>query len=54
MSPSMRVVLTEAHMALAQLDRLKEEGFEPQSVGADKGYHQGPFVEGCRDYPHGS
>jgi transposase len=43
------VGVTEAQIALVQLDRLKEEGFEPESVGADKGYHQGPFVEGCRE-----
>jgi transposase len=42
------VGVTEAEMALVQLERLSEDGFEPVSVGADKGYHQAPFVEGCR------
>ena len=26
----------------------KAKGFSPTSVGADKGYHNGPFVAGCR------
>jgi transposase len=43
------VGVTEAQIALVQLERIKEEGFEPESVGADKGYHQGPFVNGCRE-----
>jgi hypothetical protein len=35
-------------MALEQLKHLQAEGFSPTSVGADKGYHNGPFVAGCK------
>jgi hypothetical protein len=35
-------------MALEQLKHLQAEGFKPTSVGADKGYHNGPFVAGCQ------
>jgi Transposase DDE domain len=27
---------------------LEDEGFSPTTVGADKNYHNGPFVAGCR------
>src|SRR5690349_4778223 len=42
------VGVTESQMALEQLKHLEEEGFCPTSVGADKNYHNGPFVAGCR------
>jgi transposase len=42
------VGVTESQMALEQLKHLEEEGFSPTSVGADKNYHNGPFVAGCR------
>jgi len=35
-------------VALEQLKHLEAEGFCPTSVGADKNYHHGPFVAGCR------
>ena len=38
------VGVTESEMALEQLKHLQAEGFSPTSVGADKGYHNGPFV----------
>jgi transposase len=40
--------VTESQMALEQLKHLEAEGFCPTSVGADKNYHNGPFVAGCR------
>jgi hypothetical protein len=43
------VGVTESQMALEQLKHLQAEGFSPTSVGADKGYHNGPFVAGCRE-----
>src|SRR5947209_17459516 len=46
LTPSVGV--TESQMALEQLTHLEEEGFCPTSVGADKNYHNGPFVAGCR------
>jgi transposase len=42
------VGVTESEIALEQLKHLQAEGFRPSSVGADKGYHNGPFVAGCR------
>jgi transposase len=41
----------EAAVALAQIDQHQElhEGTRPQSVGADKNYHQKVFVAGCRE-----
>jgi transposase len=42
------VGVTESDMALEQLKHLQAEGFSPTSVGADKGYHNGPFVAGCK------
>jgi hypothetical protein len=42
------VGVTESQMALEQLKHLEAEGFCPTSVGADKNYHNGPFVAGCR------
>ena len=46
LTPSVGV--TESQMALEQLKHLEAEGFSPTSVGADKNYHNGPFVAGCR------
>jgi transposase len=45
LTPSVGV--TESQMALEQLKHLAAEGFRPTSVGADKHYHNGPFVAGC-------
>jgi transposase len=42
------VGVTESQMALEQLKHLEAGGFCPTSVGADKNYHNGPFVAGCR------
>jgi transposase len=42
------VGVTESQMALEQLKHLQAEGFQPTSVGADKAYHNGPFVAGCQ------
>lgn len=41
----------EPAMALRQLDQQVERhaGTRPKTVGADKGYHQRAFVEGCRE-----
>jgi DDE family transposase len=47
LSPSVGV--TESQMALEQLKHLEAQGFSPTSVGADKGYHNGPFVVGCKE-----
>jgi transposase len=41
---SSAVGVTESDAALAMLRRQKRA----RSVGADKGYHHGPFVQGCR------
>lgn len=38
----------EVELALKQIERAKGMGFGPKTVGADKGYDQGPFVEGLR------
>jgi transposase len=46
LTPSVGV--TESQMALEQLKHLEAEGFSPTTVGADKNYHNGPFVAGCR------
>jgi transposase len=46
LTPSVGV--TESQMALEQLKHLAAEGFSPTSAGADKNYHNGPFVTGCR------
>lgn len=43
------VGVTEPQQALAQLKDLTHRGFNPRSVGGDKGYHTKEFVEGCRD-----
>jgi transposase len=42
------VGVTESQLALEQLKHLEAAGFRPTSVGADKGYDNGPFVAGCR------
>jgi hypothetical protein len=46
--PTPAVGVTESEMALEQLKRLQADGFNPTSVGADKGYHNRGFVEGCQ------
>lgn len=43
------VGVSEAQVALEQADELIERGFDPQTMGADKGYHQAGFVGGCRE-----
>lgn len=43
------VGVSEPQQALAQLKDLTHRGFDPRSVGGDKGYHTKEFVEGCRD-----
>jgi hypothetical protein len=40
---------TETSLALEQADKLKERGLEPGTLGADKGYHNKEFVQGCRE-----
>ena len=42
------VGVTETAAALEQLAELKANGFRPKSVGADKGYHNGEFIQGAR------
>jgi transposase len=39
---------TETSAAIDALDKLKERGFKPRTLGADKGYHNQEFVKGCR------
>lgn len=39
----------EVESAVAMLDRLMDSGVQPQTVGADKNYHQKPFVSAMRD-----
>jgi len=39
----------ESTVALDQMQELGMRGFEPRTVGADKGYHNREFVQGCRD-----
>jgi transposase len=39
---------SESHVALEQIQKLRERGFQPKSVGADKGYHTEEFVNGVR------
>ena len=41
--------VTESETALAQVQELKERGFNPRTVGADKNYHNKAFVQGCRE-----
>ena len=43
------VGVTEGETALAQVHELKERGFNPKTVGADKNYHNKAFVQGCRE-----
>lgn len=40
---------TETSAAIEQLDKLRGRGFEPVTLGADKGYHNKEFVQGCRE-----
>lgn len=40
---------SEPDVADEQLDELAMRGFDPQTVGADKGYHTKDFVRKCRD-----
>jgi len=45
----------ESAVAVAQMQELQERGFEPKTVGADKGYHTREFVQGAREHgivPH--
>jgi len=39
----------ESTVAVDQMIELQNRGFKPQSVGADKGYHDANFVEGLRE-----
>jgi transposase len=39
---------TETGAAIQQLDKMRQMGLAPRSLGADKGYHNKEFVEGCR------
>jgi transposase len=39
----------ESAVAVAQMSELQNRGFEPKSVGADKGYHTKEFVAGTRE-----
>jgi transposase len=39
---------TESREAVAAVRRLKQRGFRPKTVGADKGYHNKTFVPGIR------
>jgi transposase len=39
----------EVESAVAMLDRLADSGVQPQTVAADKNYHQKPFVSAMRD-----
>jgi transposase len=43
------VGVTESQAALAQVGQLLERDFNPTTVGADKGYHNKEFVQGCRE-----
>ena len=40
---------TESTVAVDQMQELCMRGFEPRTVGADKGYHNSEFVRGCRE-----
>lgn len=40
---------TESTVALEQMQELGMRGFKPRTVGADKGYHNSEFVQGCRE-----
>ena len=42
------VGVTESETALRQMGELQERGFDPQTAGADKNYHNKEFVQGCR------
>jgi transposase len=45
----------ESEVAVDHAVELKNRGFRPKSIGADKGYHTAGFVEGVREYgiaPH--
>jgi transposase len=43
------VGVTESQTALSQVVELQDREFDPQTVGADKGYHSAEFVQGCRE-----
>jgi len=43
------VGVTESTQALAQVRELQDREFTPRTVGADKGYHNKEFVQGCRE-----
>ena len=40
----------EAEVAVDQVVELKNRGFRPKSLGADKGYHTAGFVAGVREH----
>ena len=39
----------ESQVAVAQMQELQERGFDPKTVGGDKGYHTREFVNGVRE-----
>jgi hypothetical protein len=39
----------ESEVAVEQMTELRNRGFNPKTVGADKGYHTREFVEGLRE-----
>ena len=39
----------ESAVAVGQMTELRNRGFQPKTVGADKGYHTREFVEGLRE-----
>lgn len=43
------VGVTEPEAALAMIDRQRRQHLRPKSVGADKGYHCGRFIEALRE-----
>ena len=40
---------TESTVAVDQMQESGMRGFEPRTVGADKGYHNSEFLQGCRE-----
>jgi transposase len=48
-TPAVGEGCTEAEVASRQLDELIMQGYEVESVGADKGYHNARFVSECRE-----
>jgi transposase len=39
----------ESRVAVEQARLLKQRGFRPKTIGADRGYHTGGFIEGMRE-----